>query len=341
MNRAVAARRPSGRRLAADHYADRPMSAPVRFDPGSFRTFRIVGRDYDPASRTVTLRYALDDRVAFAETVTFETPPDARAGTAGPSGPGFERALLHLHVAAGTSYYKTAAPERSWWRGSRSTRSSSTSTTTSTTRGCASSRSPTACRCPVRSPWCRAGGWPDGRRRPAGGLRPGLLVPIGGGKDSMVLIEAVRHLGAPAVRRQPAPAGLRAGGRGRARAARRPPPARPGTRRPARSRSPERTRAHHRHRVADRRRRCLRPRLRHRRHGRRAVGQRGDDVGRRRAGQPPVLEEPGVRAAAGRRGADHRRPRVHLRLGPASVLGARHRPGLRRPHPLPRHVLQL
>ena len=30
---------------------------------------------------------------------------------------------------------------------------------------------------------------------PEGGLRPGLLVPIGGGKDSMVLIEAVRHLG--------------------------------------------------------------------------------------------------------------------------------------------------
>ncbi len=27
-----------------------------------------------------------------------------------------------------------------------------------------------------------------------GGLRPGLLVPIGGGKDSMVLIEALRHL---------------------------------------------------------------------------------------------------------------------------------------------------
>jgi len=30
---------------------------------------------------------------------------------------------------------------------------------------------------------------------PIGNLRPGLVVPIGGGKDSMVLIEAVRHLG--------------------------------------------------------------------------------------------------------------------------------------------------
>jgi hypothetical protein len=29
---------------------------------------------------------------------------------------------------------------------------------------------------------------------PPGGLRPGLVVPIGGGKDSMVLIESLRHL---------------------------------------------------------------------------------------------------------------------------------------------------
>ena len=70
----------------------------------------------------------------------------------------------------------------------------------------------------------------------------------------------------------------------------------------------ERARAHHRHRVADRRGRRLRPRLRHGGHGRRALGQRGDGVGRRRAGQPPVLEEPGVRGAAGRPGAAHRSP---------------------------------
>ena len=35
-----------------------------------------------------------------------------------------------------------------------------------------------------------------GHPLPSGGtLRPGLVVPIGGGKDSMVLIEALRHLG--------------------------------------------------------------------------------------------------------------------------------------------------
>ncbi len=117
------------------------MSAPLRFDPGSFRTFRIVGRDYDPASRTVTLRYALDDEVTFTETITFETPPDGGSGTAGPSGPGFERALLHLHVAAGTSYYKTAAPQAGRRGGGVArARPSSTSTTISTTRAFVSSR---------------------------------------------------------------------------------------------------------------------------------------------------------------------------------------------------------
>ena len=87
------------------------MPDPERFDAGSYATFRIVGRGYDPATRTVTLRYALDDRVEFVETVTFETPPTGDATAGGPSGVGFERALLHLHAAAGTSYYKTAAPD--------------------------------------------------------------------------------------------------------------------------------------------------------------------------------------------------------------------------------------
>ena len=71
-----------------DHYADRPMSAPDRFDPDSFRSFRIVGRAYEPDTRTITFRYALDDRVSFTETVTFETPPEQ---VVDPVGPGFER----------------------------------------------------------------------------------------------------------------------------------------------------------------------------------------------------------------------------------------------------------
>ena len=86
------------------------MDHPDRFDPARYRTFRVTGRTFDPASRTATLHYVLDDGPTFVETVTFETPPADGVPAAGPS-PGLERALLHLHIAAGTSYYKTAAPE--------------------------------------------------------------------------------------------------------------------------------------------------------------------------------------------------------------------------------------
>ena len=165
------------------------------FDPGSYRTFRVVGRGYDRESRTIVLRYALDDRVEFTETVTFETPPGPGGSPDGPSGTGFERALLHLHVAAGTSYYKTAAPgqvvvegeslsapeldvyHRLYDEGLREF---------AVTNGL-----------PVPRPVTVVAGRGEAGHPlpPVGALRPGLLVPIGGGKDSMALIESVRHLG--------------------------------------------------------------------------------------------------------------------------------------------------
>ncbi len=166
---------------------DRP-----RFDPGSFGAFRVVGRSFDADSRTVTLRYALDDTHHFVETVTFETPPGPQSA---PAGPGFDRALLHLHIAAGTSYYKTAAPSEVlveddalspaeldfhhhlYDEGLREF---------ALTNGLAVPRTVT-----IRPQHA----WHGGKQLPAEPPGRGLLVPIGGGKDSMVLIEAVRHLG--------------------------------------------------------------------------------------------------------------------------------------------------
>src|SRR5664280_1308497 len=88
-------------------YAERAMNDPNRFDPGSVDTFRIVDNEYEHSSRTAYLRYALDDRYSFEETVTFETEPPPGIPV---DGGGLDRALRHLHVAAGTSYYKAAAP---------------------------------------------------------------------------------------------------------------------------------------------------------------------------------------------------------------------------------------
>ncbi|MGD0880199.1 MAG: hypothetical protein ABSB09_01335 [Acidimicrobiales bacterium] len=169
------------------------MTTPVRFDPGSFRSFRIVGREYDPDTRTVTLHYALDDRIEFVETITFESTSGDRPA---PSGAGFDRALLHLHVAAGTSYYKTAAPDSVVVEGEALTSAELRYHRHLYDEGLREFA--VTNRLPVPRPVVvtAAGGVPD-EVTPAAAptnMAPGLVVPIGGGKDSMVLIEAVRHL---------------------------------------------------------------------------------------------------------------------------------------------------
>ena len=178
--------------MAADRYADRPMTTPARFVPESFRAFRATERSYDHATRTVTLRYALDDRVDFTETITFEGVGD---GSLAPSGPGFDRALLHLHVAAGTSYYKTAAPPDVVVGGATLTAAELDLHHHLYDDGLREFAVANGLAVPRPVTVTADGEGPAPTSPPAGALPPGLVVPIGGGKDSMVLIEAVRPLG--------------------------------------------------------------------------------------------------------------------------------------------------
>jgi hypothetical protein len=171
------------------------MTDPLRFDPGSYDAFRVVGRHYDPVSRTITLRNALDDRVEFVETITFETAPDPNFVPGGPTGIGFERALLHLHVAAGTSYYKTAAPGRVVVEGESLSAPELDVYRRLYDEGLREFAVTNGLPVP-RPVTVTAGRGVAGHPLPLeGALRPGLLVPIGGGKDSMALIESVRQLG--------------------------------------------------------------------------------------------------------------------------------------------------
>ncbi len=78
------------------------------FDPSTVGAFRVTARSFDAATRTATLEFAFESGPGFAETLVFESPP---APSFSPSDPRLERALRQLHVAAGTSYYKTAAPD--------------------------------------------------------------------------------------------------------------------------------------------------------------------------------------------------------------------------------------
>ncbi len=166
------------------------MHAPNRFDPASVGVFRVLGRTFDRPSGTVSLRYALDDRIDFVETITFETPFDPDGP---PGGPGLERALLHLHIAAGTSYYKAAAPPAVVVEGEGLDPSEHAFHTHLYDHGLREFAVTNGL--PV--PRSVAIGPVLGHRRPPPSRRGGpggLVVPIGGGKDSMVLIEAVTDL---------------------------------------------------------------------------------------------------------------------------------------------------
>jgi UDP-N-acetyl-alpha-D-muramoyl-L-alanyl-L-glutamate epimerase len=69
-----------------------------RFDPARFQTFRFTGRRLE--NRTAVLEYALDDEIAFVERIHFP----------GADGEPSEALLELLHLVAGVSYYKLAAP---------------------------------------------------------------------------------------------------------------------------------------------------------------------------------------------------------------------------------------
>ena len=177
------------------------MSATLRFDPGSYGTFRIISREYEPGSRTITLRYGLDDHVEFTETITFERVPGDPVepwppGSMPPGSwrPGFERALLHLHVAAGTSYYKTAAPPEVVVEGESLNDSELDLYQHLYDDGLREFAVTNGLTVPRPVTVVPGRGVAGQLVPPEGALPSGLLVPIGGGKDSMVLIEAVRHL---------------------------------------------------------------------------------------------------------------------------------------------------
>jgi hypothetical protein len=176
----------------ANLYAVRAMNDRNRFDPASVDTFRIVDNHYDRSSRTVSLRYGLGDQYSFEETITFETEPAADLPF---DGAGLDRALHHLHIAAGTSYYKAAAPPLVVVEGTGLTGSEAAFHRHLYDDGlrefAVTNRLPVPRAVEIRSASAPAVA-AELRQSPRPG---GLVVPIGGGKDSMVLIEAVRPLG--------------------------------------------------------------------------------------------------------------------------------------------------
>lgn len=81
----------------------------MAFRPEAIECFRITSFEVDPLTASAILRYSLDDEYQFEERVDFGRPRE-RLSTG--RAKGFEGVVRLLHLVAGVSYYKTAAPMR-------------------------------------------------------------------------------------------------------------------------------------------------------------------------------------------------------------------------------------
>ena len=160
-----------------------------KFQRDSIRAFRFVRCEFDAATGIARLVYAFDDGPELVETITIPGAPfvldEARARAA-------EQALRLLHLIAGVSYYKAAVPGEIRIDGYAIDAATATLMRDIYVNGLGEFA-------------YRNGLDLHGIQFPAQrdeavqarvlGLRERALVAIGGGKDSLVSIEALRSLG--------------------------------------------------------------------------------------------------------------------------------------------------
>lgn len=160
------------------------------FHRDAIRVFRFLHCEFDARSGIARLAYAFDDGPALVETITLPGAPfvldDARAAAA-------ERALRLLHLIAGVSYYKAAVPEEIRIDGYAIDADTAALLESVYRNGLGefAYRNGLDLRERIRFPAEAA----PAPAAPALGLRPHALVAIGGGKDSLVSIEALRAAG--------------------------------------------------------------------------------------------------------------------------------------------------
>ncbi|MSR87227.1 endonuclease domain-containing protein [Candidatus Peribacteria bacterium] len=73
-----------------------------------YSTFIFESYAWKPHAGTVELTYSLDDEVSFTETITIPSPPFLKPEKA----EDFDRALFALHLIGGISYFKTCLPKK-------------------------------------------------------------------------------------------------------------------------------------------------------------------------------------------------------------------------------------
>lgn len=153
------------------------------------KSFHFTDRFYDEATKTAHLRYAFNDgAMTFEETVAFENAPVL---TDGKRREALDLCLRLLHFAAGVSYYKLYIPDEIRLDNDEMTRAEAAFFDLFYSAGLGefSFRNNVAPRISFpRSDAARAK-TADVR------LKKGTVVPVGGGKDSIVSIESLKSAG--------------------------------------------------------------------------------------------------------------------------------------------------
>jgi len=181
----------------------------TEFDRSAIRAFRFTHCQFDPATGEARLGYAFDDGPVMEELIRFPGAPfalePARAAAVA-------RALRLLHLVAGVSYYKAAVPPAIVIEGEGIDAGTAALLTSIYENGLGefAYRNGLQLRGKIHFPVAPPVGGTSvpmlSREQPSGlkslpqeaaaaGLQRHAIVAIGGGKDSLVSIEALRALG--------------------------------------------------------------------------------------------------------------------------------------------------
>ncbi len=161
-----------------------------QFARDGIQAFRFVRCGFDAASGVAQLVYAFDDGPELVETITLPGAPfalDARREAAA------QQALQLLHLIAGVSYYKAAVPRQLRIESYAINADAAALLDSIYLNGLGEFAYRNALDLHDRIRFPHVAG--DATLAPAVGLREHALVAIGGGKDSLVSIEALRGIG--------------------------------------------------------------------------------------------------------------------------------------------------
>ena len=162
------------------------------FDKSSIRAFRFVRCSFDAETGVARLVYAFDEGPELTETVTIPGAPFALDATRAQA---VEQAVRLLHLITGVSYYKAAVPNEIRIEGYAIDAATAVLLEQVYVHGLGefAYRNGLSLHGRVRFPVAAQA--PAPAAAAAAGLREHALAAIGGGKDSLVSIEALRGAG--------------------------------------------------------------------------------------------------------------------------------------------------